>query len=147
MTTIRPFSIYDIFKFNNVNLDILTETYHTDFYGKYIAKWGEYCVLAENSIGMIEAYILGKVEGDINNETKKNWHGHVTAVTVSPYFRKQGLAKALMNILEIVSDKIHNAYYVDLYVRSSNSVAISMYKKMGYDVYQTVDKYNSIIYL
>jgi len=59
MTTIRPFSIYDMLKFNNVNLDILTETYHTNFYGKYIAQWGEYNVVAENSIGMIEGYVLG----------------------------------------------------------------------------------------
>jgi N-terminal acetyltransferase B complex catalytic subunit len=59
MTTIRPFSIYDMYKFNNVNLDILTETYHTNFYGKYIAIWGEYCVTAENSSGMIEGYVLG----------------------------------------------------------------------------------------
>ena len=59
MTTIRPFSIYDMYKFNNVNLDILTETYHTNFYGKYIAVWGEYTVTAENSSGMIEGYVLG----------------------------------------------------------------------------------------
>lgn len=60
MTTIRPFSIYDMYKFNNVNLDILTETYHTNFYGKYLAIWGEYCVSAENSSGMLEGYILGE---------------------------------------------------------------------------------------
>ena len=61
MTSIRPFSFFDLFKFNNVNLDILTETYATNFYGKYIAIWGEYCVSAENSIGMIEGYILGTI--------------------------------------------------------------------------------------
>ena len=64
MSTIREFSLYDMLKFNNVNLDILTETYSTSFYGKYIAVWNEYNVAAQNSSGMIEAYILGKVEGD-----------------------------------------------------------------------------------
>ena len=140
MTTIRPFSIYDMLKFNNVNLDILTETYHTNFYAKYIAQWGEYNVVAENSIGMIEGYVLGKVEGDKKNEIKKNWHGHVTAVTVAPYFRRQGLARALMDFLEYVSTKIHNSYYVDLFVRSTNTVAINMYKKLGYDIYQSIEK-------
>jgi len=48
-----------MYKFNNVNLDILTETYHTNFYGKYKAIWGEYCVSAENSSGIIEGYVLG----------------------------------------------------------------------------------------
>ncbi len=152
MTTIRPFSIFDLFKFNNVNLDILTETYHTNFYGKYLAVWGEYCVSAENSSGMIEGYVLGrlnwvklniikgKVEGEKNDEVKKSWHGHVTAVTVAPYFRRQGLARALMNFLEKVSEEIHNGFFVDLFVRSSNTIAINMYKKLGYEIYQTVDQ-------
>jgi N-terminal acetyltransferase B complex catalytic subunit len=84
---------------------------------------------------------IGKVEGDRDDESKKTWHGHVTAVTVAPYFRKQGLARALMNYLEWVSSDVHNAYFVDLFVRSSNTVAINMYKKLGYDIYQTVDRY------
>lgn len=138
MSTIRPFSIYDIYKFNNVNLDILTETYSTDFYGKYLAVWNEYCVTSVNSRGNIEGYILGKVEGE-----EKLWHGHVTAVTVAPYNRKQGLARAFMDFLEHVTTKIHNGYFVDLFVRSSNKVAIDMYKKLGYSVYRTVDKYYS----
>ena len=63
MSTIRQFSIFDMLKFNNVNLDILTETYSTNFYGKYIAVWGEYNVCAENRSGKIEGYVLGQVEG------------------------------------------------------------------------------------
>ena len=143
MGTIRQFSIFDMFKFNNVNLDILTETYSTNFYGEYIAKWNEYNVSAENSSGMIEGYILGKVEGSKEDDAKKNWHGHVTAVTVAPYFRRQGLARSLMKFLEDVSEKIHNGFYVDLFVRSTNKVAITMYEKLGYKIYQTVDKYYS----
>ena len=138
MSSLRPFNIYDIYKFNNVNLDILTETYSTDFYGKYLADWSEYCQSSVNSTGEIEGYILGKVEGE-----DKLWHGHVTAVTVAPIYRKQGLARAFMNLLEDVTTKIHNAYFVDLFVRSSNKVAIEMYKKLGYSIYRSVDKYYS----
>ena len=32
MTTIRRFTTDDMFKFNNVNLDHLTETYNLNFY-------------------------------------------------------------------------------------------------------------------
>ena len=143
MSSIRPFSIFDLFKFNNVNLDILTETFSTDFYGEYIAKWGEYNVASTNSEGMIEGYVLGKVEGDKDDDEKKNWHGHVSAVTVAPYFRRQGLARAFMIFLENLTEEVHNAYYVDLFVRSTNKVAIEMYKKMGYDIYRTINKYYS----
>ena len=91
---------------------------------------------------MYQVYLnnTGKVEGDKDNDNKKNWHGHVTAVTVAPYFRKQGLARSLMDHLERVSYDIHNSWFVDLFVRSSNAVAINMYRKLGYDIYQAVDK-------
>lgn len=47
-------------------------------------------------------YVMGKAEGN-----DKNWHGHVTALTVAPEFRRMGLAAQLMNILEEVSDKMY----------------------------------------
>jgi N-terminal acetyltransferase B complex catalytic subunit len=43
---------------------------------------------------------MGKTEG-----TKKNWHGHVTAITVAPEYRRLGLADGMMNLLEQVSEK------------------------------------------
>jgi len=45
--------MFDLLKFNNVNLDLLTETFYTNFYGKYLNKWGEYCVVAEDSVSNI----------------------------------------------------------------------------------------------
>lgn len=32
MTTLRRFNLCDLFRFNNVNLDSLTETYNVTFY-------------------------------------------------------------------------------------------------------------------
>lgn len=43
---------------------------------------------------------MGKAEG-----IGENWHGHVTALTVSPDFRRLGLAATLMKFLEEVSEK------------------------------------------
>ncbi|KAB1199057.1 N-alpha-acetyltransferase 20 [Morella rubra] len=48
--------------------------------------------------------VMGKVEGH-----GESWHGHVTAITVAPGYRRQQLAKKLMNLLEEISDKI--TYY------------------------------------
>lgn len=45
--------------------------------------------------------VMGKVEGQ-----GESWHGHVTAVTVAPDYRRQQLAKKLMNLLEDFSDKM-----------------------------------------
>jgi len=143
MATIRAFNMFDCLKFNNINLDMLTETFYTSFYGQYLSKWSEYCVLSENTVGTLQGYLLGKVEGDKNNEEIKNWHGHVSAVTVAPQFRRQGLARSLMDYLEEVTVKRHNGFFVDLFVRPSNEVAITMYKQLGYIVYRTVLGYYS----
>jgi len=37
----------------------------------------------------------------------------------------------------------HNGYFVDLYVRMSNTLAINMYKNFGYTVYRQVIGYYS----
>lgn len=36
----------------------------------------------------------------------ENWHGHVTAVTVAPSYRRQRLADKLMALLENVTEKM-----------------------------------------
>lgn len=38
MTTLRPFRCDDLFHYNNVNLDPLTETYNLAFYLMYLAR-------------------------------------------------------------------------------------------------------------
>lgn len=133
MTSLRRFTCDDLFSFNNVNLDILTETYNLPFYLQYLAKWPEYCQISEAPGRQAMGYILGKAEG-----SGTDWHGHVTAVTVSPDFRRQGLARRLMGLLEETTEKVHDAYFVDLFVRASNRVAIGMYESFGYSVYRRV---------
>lgn len=111
MSTQRGFSAFDLLRFNNVNLDPLTETYHMGFYLQYLAKWPEYCFTAEGPGARIMGYILGKAESFPG--VSESWHGHVTAVTVSPEYRRLGLATKLMDELERVSE-LDKGYFVDL---------------------------------
>lgn len=64
-------------------------------------------------------------------------------MTVAPQFRRQGLARSLMDYLEEVTIKRHDGWFVDLFVRPSNEVAINMYKSLGYIVYRRVLGYYS----
>ncbi|EEB13237.1 N-acetyltransferase, putative [Pediculus humanus corporis] len=137
MTTLRPFTCNDLFKYNNVNLDPLTETYGLSFYMQYLAHWPEFFQVAESPNGEIMGYVMGKAEGH-----GENWHSHVTALTVGPEYRRLGVAATLMAFLEEVSEK-KRAYFVDLFVRVSNRVAINMYKRLGYIIYRTVLEYYS----
>ncbi|KAL6499515.1 N(alpha)-acetyltransferase 20, NatB catalytic subunit [Orobanche gracilis] len=118
MTTIRRFCCNDLLRFASVNLDHLTETFNMSFYMTYLARWPDYFHVAEAPGNRIMGYIMGKVEGQ-----GESWHGHVTAVTVAPEYRRQQLAKKLMNLLEDISDKID--------------------KKLGYVVYRRVLRYYS----
>ena len=89
----------------------------------------------------------------------KQWHGHVTALTVQPTYRRLGLARKLMNLLEEVSEK-KNTWFVgkllsifislfilshiiilDLFVRQTNTVAHELYKNLGYTTYRRVLNY------
>ena len=72
-----------------------------------------------------------------------NGHGHVSAVTGAPSYRRMGLASALMDELEGISENNHDAYFVDLIVRESNTNAIEMYERLGYVIYRTVLDYYS----
>ncbi|CAI9556089.1 unnamed protein product, partial [Staurois parvus] len=128
-----------IFFFSHRNLDPLTETYRIPFYLEYLSHWPEYCIIAEAPGGELMGYIMGKAEGSMARE---QWHGHVTAVSVAPEFRRLGLAAKLMELLEEISER-KGGFFVDLFVRVSNQVAFNTYKQLGYSVYRTVLKYYS----
>ncbi|KAF8646949.1 hypothetical protein AX16_007040 [Volvariella volvacea WC 439] len=136
MSVLRPFKASDLFKFNNINLDIWTETYGIGFYFTYLSRWPDLCCVQQAPSGRMMGYVLGKAEG-----SGHEWHGHVTALTVAPEYRRLGLARKMMNLLEFVSDEIYKGFFVDLYVRCANTLAIEMYEKMGYSVYRRVKEY------
>ena len=66
MTTLRQFTCDDLFRFNSINLDPLTETYGVGFYLQYLARWPEYFLVAESPGGDLMGYIMGKAEGKKN---------------------------------------------------------------------------------
>ncbi|XP_046777781.1 N-alpha-acetyltransferase 20 isoform X2 [Gallus gallus] len=136
MTSLRAFTCDDLFRFNNINLDPLTETVSFPCRGHRGRPRGAppltLCSLTEDRI-------MGKAEGSVARE---EWHGHVTALSVAPEFRRLGLAAKLMELLEEISEK-KGGFFVDLFVRVSNQVAVNMYKQLGYSVYRTVLEYYS----
>jgi len=94
------------------------------------------CSVEESPNGRMMGYILGKAEGQ-----DTEWHGHITALTVAPEYRRLSLARKMIDYLERVSDKNYRGFFVDLYVRCTNDVAIGMYEGLGYSVYRRVREY------
>ncbi|VEL20222.1 unnamed protein product [Protopolystoma xenopodis] len=50
--------------------------------------------------GRLMGYVMAKSEG-----IQTDWHGHVTAVTVAPEYRRLGLASELMRGVEETSER------------------------------------------
>lgn len=80
--------------------------------------------------------VLGKAEGSAHD-----FHGHVTALTVAPEYRRLSLARILMSFLEKASDEVYGGLFVDLYVRCTNSIAVDLYEGLGYSVFRRVREY------
>ncbi|KAK3831162.1 MAG: acyl-CoA N-acyltransferase [Linnemannia gamsii] len=136
MSSLRQFKATDLFNFNAINLDSLTETYNISFYLSYLARWPDLFSVQCTPNNNLMAYVMGKAEGK-----GTDWHGHVTAITVAPEYRRLGLAQGMMDLLERVSEYPYDGYFVDLFVRRSNKVAIDFYTQLGYSIYRTVEGY------
>lgn len=77
---------------------------------------------------------MGKVEEDPSymqfSPNYLPWHGHVTALTIAPQYRRLGLAKTLTGALERGCEE-QNAWFVDLFVRKGNDIAVGLYRGLG----------------
>ena len=135
MATLRRFKATDLFDLSLINLDPLTENYNISFYLQYLSFWPDYNKILLSSASVPMSYLLAKEEGK-----GEWWHGHVTAITTASLYRRQGLAKMLMCELERIGDQ-QDCYFIDLFVRSSNVLAIEMYKHLGYAVFRRVLDY------
>ncbi|KAF1482828.1 N-alpha-acetyltransferase 20, partial [Megadyptes antipodes antipodes] len=128
--------------------------YGIPFNLQYLAHWPEYFIVAEAPGGELMGAtalmlcmftIMGKTEGSVAREECRR---HVTALSVAPEFRRLGLAAKLMELLEDYAYlQIYllkkGGFFVDLFVRVSNQVAVNMYKQLGYSAYRTVLEYYS----
>lgn len=145
MPTVRRVRPSDLLSLNLCNLDSYTENYDLNFYLTYLMKWPSLFQCVEEDGGKIVAYIMGKLESSPPNHPTLSplpWHGHITILTVSPPYRRLGYAKLLTSSLERSCNQ-SSAWFVDLYVRASNTLAIEMYRKMGYSVFRRVVQYYS----
>lgn len=87
---------------------------------------------------------MGKVESSPDeykfSEHYLPWHAHITAFTVAPEARRLGIGKLLIAQVETAADA-RNAWFVDLFVRRSNTNAIAFYESAGYSVFRVVKDY------
>ena len=109
----------------------------------------------------VVAYVLGKVEErtvPVRVEKSMDWHqdpyeqynmnsfvtervGHVTSLAVLDGFRRQGLARELMNQLHHHLESCYGVDAVGLHVRQSNVPAERLYRRFGYEAAERIPGY------
>lgn len=146
MTSIKPFRMNDLFELNSVNLDTFTENFNLLFYSQYLCEWPSLFFKSveptscESSFGPeISGFMMGKTEGQLS---KKEWHTHITAVTISRDYRRIGLASDLcLHLEQTTAVPPYETLFVDLFVKVTNNVARLLYEKLGYSIYRRVIGY------
>lgn len=138
MTTIKPFQLEDLLTANPVNLDPLTENFNISFYSNYLTTWPQLFYKAvEHPSAEMSGYMMAKTEGQL---AKLEYHTHITAVTISPQYRRISLASKLCLVLEQISD-VQHTLFIDLFVKVTNALGRKLYEKLGYSVYRRVVGY------
>jgi ribosomal-protein-alanine acetyltransferase len=84
--------------------------------------------------GTMVGFIVGLVEPDFT--------GHITTIGVSPEHRRRGIANRMMAKVEDGFQR-RNVRIVRLEVRSVNTSAQDLYRKLGYTVTQRLPRYYS----
>lgn len=138
MTSLRELHVDDLFKFNLLVFDPLTEVYCLSFFMRHFAQWPEMALAATAPDGSLVGFIFGKCL--VGPKEDDPLHGHVCVLTISQNYRRLGIATLLMNSFALLQD-LHGAWFLDLYLRCSNKAAYSLYSALGYVLYRQLLQY------
>ncbi len=139
--TVRPFKPSDLEKVININRVCLPENYSPYFFMDLYERYPATFIVAEQEREII-GYILCRIERSMTSFglfgiSKK---GHVVSIAVLTEYQRKGVGNALME--EAMKNmRLYKAKECFLEVRPSNVPAVSMYKKLGFQIVRTTRGY------
>jgi ribosomal-protein-alanine N-acetyltransferase len=127
----------------HINRVCLPENYTDYFFIELHQKFPETFIVAEEN-GEVVGYIMCRIELGLSNFgfgglLKK---GHIVSVAVLHQHRRKGIGKALVT-QALENMRIYNAKQCFLEVRVTNTPAIELYKKLGFEITRTIQGYYS----
>jgi ribosomal-protein-alanine N-acetyltransferase len=138
---LRRFAVDDLQSVMRINRVCLPENYTDYFFVDLHRRYPETFIVAEEN-GEVMGYIMCRLEMGLSSFgfgglTRK---GHVVSVAVLPAYRRKGVGRAL--ITEALEGmKRHNAKQCFLEVRVTNTQAVSLYKKLEFQITRTIHGY------
>ena len=141
--TLRKFVPDDLQNVMQINRVCLPENYSDFFFMDLHQRYPETFVVCEEN-GQIEGYIMCRIEVGLSNYGFSGLvrKGHVVSIAVLPQFRHEGVAQALIK-RALEGMDYYKARQCFLEVRITNDIAISLYKKLGFEVTRTISGYYS----
>jgi ribosomal-protein-alanine N-acetyltransferase len=127
----------------HINRVCLPENYTDYFFIELHQRFPETFIVAEEN-GEVVGYIMCRIELGLSNFgfsglLKK---GHIVSVAVLHQHRRKGIGKALV-AQALENMRIYNAKQCFLEVRVTNTPAIELYKKLGFEITRTIHGYYS----
>jgi len=140
--TLRKFVPGDLQNVMQINRVCLPENY-TDFFIDLHQRFPETFIVAEENNKII-GYIMCRIEVGLSNIGLGGLvrKGHVVSIAVMPGNRRKGVAQAVIN-RALEGMRYYKAKQGFLEVRVTNEAAISLYKKLGFEVTRTLNGYYS----
>jgi ribosomal-protein-alanine N-acetyltransferase len=132
--TLRPFTRKDLEKVMHINQICLPENYSPYFFIDLYEKYPSTFIVAEMDREVI-GYIMCRIERDFTSFSSFgiSKKAHVVSIAVLPEYQKKGVGTTLMK--EAMSNMpLYKARECYLEVRVSNTTAVSMYKRLGFQI-------------
>jgi len=138
---LRKFAMNDLRRVTNINNTCLPENYTDYFFIDLYQRFPETFIVAEEN-GEIVGYIMCRVEVGFSNFGLSGLikKGHIVSVAVLPQYRRKGIGESLVN-KAMDGIRLYNSKQCFLEVRITNTEAINLYNKLGFEVTRTVHKY------
>ena len=140
---LRKFVPDDLQGVMQINRVCLPENYTDFFFMDLHQRFPETFIVAEEN-KEIAGYIMCRIEVGLSNLGLGGLirKGHVVSIAVLPQSRRKGVAKALIS-RALEGMRYYKAKQCFLEVRVTNEVAVSLYKKLGFDITRTLSGYYS----
>jgi ribosomal-protein-alanine N-acetyltransferase len=140
---LRKFTPDDLQTVMQINRVCLPENYTDFFFVDLHQRFPETFIIAEEK-EKIMGYIMCRIEVGLSNFgfgglVRK---GHVVSIAILPQHRRQGVAQAIIN-KALKGMEYYKAKQGFLEVRVTNEAAISLYKKLGFEITRTINGYYS----
>jgi len=137
---LRKFNPNDLERVTYINRVCLPENYADYFFVDLHRRFPETFFVAEEN-GEVVGYIMCRIEtglsGFFRGLIKK---GHIVSVAVLPPYRRKGIGEALV-AKAVENMRFYNAKQCFLEVRVTNTAAVNLYRKLGFQITRTIRSY------